>query len=212
MGMTWDWSGYLAGGGARPDAISGLSDPFEASLAQMFANAPDEIRQNLRVTSAYRSPERQRQLWDEALKKYGSPEAARKWVAPPGNSKHNHGSAVDLKYLDQSAEKWVHDNASAYGLYFPMGHEPWHIEPIGSRGGQNYQHSAEKNTQPAYGNQTYAPQNALAVQDSQPDPRAQYANALAMVQAMQPQAVQLDPAAFQTRSRPLNALALTPYR
>jgi hypothetical protein len=58
--------------------------------------------------------------------------AARKWVAPPGSSNHNHGEAVDLKY-GKGASEWVHANAEKYGLYFPMGHEPWHVEQIGGR-------------------------------------------------------------------------------
>ena len=37
-------------------------------------------------TSGYRSVEKQKQLWEQALKKHGTPEKARKWVAPPGGS------------------------------------------------------------------------------------------------------------------------------
>ena len=136
--MAWEWSPYLVDGGTRPDAITELNDQFETSLANLFAGAPPEIQQQLRVMSAYRSPERQQQLWNEALVKYGSPEAARKWVAPPGNSQHNHGNAVDLRFLGDDAQKWVHANAANYGLAFPMAHEPWHIEPVGARGGHNH--------------------------------------------------------------------------
>lgn len=130
----YDWTGHLVDGGTRPDAITGLDDAFEASLASMFAAAPPSIQDQLQIMSGYRSPERQAELWEAAVKKYGSPEAARKWVAPPGNSQHNHGNAVDLRFLDPAAQEWVHQNAAAYGLTFPMSHEPWHIEPIGARG------------------------------------------------------------------------------
>ena len=133
--MTIDWKPYLVGGATRPDSITGLDPAFQNSLAQLFLNAPPEIQAQLRLTSGFRSPERQEQLWQEALVKYGSPEAARKWVAPPGRSKHNHGQAVDLKYLGDDAKAWAHANAERYGLHFPMAHEPWHIEPAGSRGG-----------------------------------------------------------------------------
>jgi len=135
MSTPWDWKPFLTGGATRPDAMSGLNGQFGSSLQSMFAAAPPEIQQHLRLTSAFRSPEVQQQLWNDALKKYGSPEAARKWVAPPGNSKHNHGSAADLKYLDPVAQKWAHDNAAQFGLHFPLKHEPWHVEPVGSRGG-----------------------------------------------------------------------------
>lgn len=113
--------------------MSGLSPDFAASLQALFSGAPPEIQENLRVLSAYRSPEVQEQLWNDALAKYGSPEAARKWVAPPGRSRHNHGQAVDLRYLDPSAQEWVHANAANYNLHFPMDWEPWHVEPVGAR-------------------------------------------------------------------------------
>src|SRR5690606_34774935 len=74
-------------------------------------------------------------LWEQALQKYGSPEKARKWVAPPGRSFHNHGTAADLKFLNDAAKAWVHQNAGQFGLAFPLANEPWHIELHGNRGG-----------------------------------------------------------------------------
>lgn len=126
--MNFDWTPYLVGGGTRPDAITGLDPRFNSALAQLFQAAPDNIRQNLRVTSGYRSNEVQKGLWENALKKYGDPEIADNWVARPGKSNHNHGGAVDFKFLDPSAQDWVHKNAANFGLKFPMAHEPWHVE------------------------------------------------------------------------------------
>lgn len=132
-----DLSRFAVGGATRPDTFSGLDPAFLASLQQMFEAAPPEVQANLRVLSGFRSPERQAQLWQNALTKYGSPEAARKWVAPPGRSQHNHGNAVDLRYLDPAATAWAHENAAKYGLTFPLSNENWHIEPIGARGHRN---------------------------------------------------------------------------
>ncbi len=44
--------------------------------------------------SGYRSPEAQKDIFEAAKKKHGK--AARKWAAPPGNSWHQSGGAVDL--------------------------------------------------------------------------------------------------------------------
>lgn len=127
-----DLAQYLAGGAAtRPDSLSGLNPEFSSALAQLFAAAP----KGLAINSAYRSPELQAQLWDDALAKYGSPEAARKWVAPPGRSQHGHGNAVDLGFSDDAARAWAHENAGAYGLAFPLANEPWHAELATARGG-----------------------------------------------------------------------------
>lgn len=122
--------------------LTGLKTDFQERLAAMMQDAPG----NVTLFSGYRSPERQRQLWDAALKKYGSPEAARKWVAPPGRSMHNSGMAADLGFeggsfrsMPPDVQKWVHENAGRYGLKFPMDHEPWHVEPVETRGGQPWQ-------------------------------------------------------------------------
>ena len=128
--------------GKGQDHVDGLDEGFATNLLALFEDAPHAIRDGLQIGSGYRSDARQRELFDAAVKKYGSPEVARKWVAPPGKSQHNHGNAVDIWYngtrLDKApaeVRQWVHDNAAAYGLRFPMEWESWHIEPNGARGG-----------------------------------------------------------------------------
>ena len=116
--------------GKSHDHISHLRGPFADRLAAMLEDAPPGVE----VMSGYRSPERQAQLWEAALRKYGSPERARKWVAPPGHSNHNHGIASDLTFSSPAAKRWVHQNAKKYGLRFRMAHEGWHIEPIDAHG------------------------------------------------------------------------------
>lgn len=124
--------------------IDGLQDGFAVKLSRLIQSAPPEMRDKLGVYSGARSVERQAELWQEALKKYGSAEEARKWVAPPGNSEHNHGNAADLSFGGASlanapddVAKWLHDNAGQYGLKFPLGNENWHIEDDGTRGGKS---------------------------------------------------------------------------
>lgn len=130
----FDLSRFATGGATRPDSFSGMQPAFRSALENMIASAPPDIRANFQIKSGYRSPERQAELWANALKKYGSPERARKWVAPPGNSQHNHGNAADLGYLSPDALKWAHANAGQYGLSFPLSNENWHIELANARG------------------------------------------------------------------------------
>lgn len=133
--MAIDLSKFAIGGATRPDSFTGMNPDFLNALTTLVASAPPEIQQNIRINSGFRSPERQKQLWEQALQKYGSPEKARKWVAPPGRSFHNHGTAADLKFLNDAAKAWVHQNAGQFGLAFPLANEPWHIELQGNRGG-----------------------------------------------------------------------------
>jgi soluble lytic murein transglycosylase-like protein len=125
------------------DAINGLKEPFAVKLSNLLQSAPPEMRDKLGLFSGFRSVERQNELWQAALKKYGSAAKARKWVAPPGHSQHNEGNAADLAYDGKSLKnappevvKWLHDNAGAHGLKFPLGNENWHIEDSSTRGGK----------------------------------------------------------------------------
>lgn len=122
--------------------IDNLNDGFAVKLSRLLQAAPPEIRDKLGIYSGARSNERQAQLFADAVKRYGSEAAARKWVAPPGKSNHNHGNAADLSYNGASLKdapvevvKWLHDNAQAYGLKFPLRNENWHIEDSSTRGG-----------------------------------------------------------------------------
>ncbi|GLK76701.1 hypothetical protein GCM10008171_19550 [Methylopila jiangsuensis] len=113
--------------------LAGLQTEFRGSLAKLI-EAAKEAGHDIKITSGFRSVERQQELWAAAVKKYGSEDAARKWVAPPGRSFHNKGTAADLGYGSDAARTWAHANANRFGVTFPMGNEPWHVEPEGQRG------------------------------------------------------------------------------
>ena len=110
--------------------LNGANPVFQQRLLSFLNDNPAGVG----VMSFDRDPERQAQLWAAALQKYGSPEEARKWVAPPGHSNHNKGMASDLSYESPEASQWAHDHAAQYGLAFPLANEPWHVEPMEARG------------------------------------------------------------------------------
>lgn len=103
-----------------PPRLTGFKPAFKSALDRLIAASGGRVT----VTSGYRSPERQAELYAAAVKKYGSEKAARKWVAPPGKSRHGEGVAADLGGdLD-----WAHANAARFGLQFPMSWERWHVQ------------------------------------------------------------------------------------
>lgn len=103
-------------------------DGLETSFAQRLQDLVNASGGRIWIVSGYRSVEEQEALWAEAVAQYG-PDEARNWVAPPGKSNHNRGFAADLDGdLDLA-----HQLAPQFGLSFPMGHEPWHIEPADLR-------------------------------------------------------------------------------
>jgi hypothetical protein len=115
--------GHLTSGQAKSH-IDNLNKDFATRLSAFLGAAPGRIE----IFSGHRSIERQAELWQEALRKYGSAEAARKWVAPPGNSRHNMGEAADLRFSTDAVREWAHANAEAYGLVFRLQNEQWHVE------------------------------------------------------------------------------------
>lgn len=136
---------YGSGGASGSWSGEGVNPELTRRYDAMLAAAPEGVRSGVRVTSGFRSEERQRQLWEEALRKYGSPEEARKWVAPPGKSQHNKGEAFDLQFDTPEARAWFHEHAKEFGLTFPLPNENWHMERSEGRGqNPNWQDDATR--------------------------------------------------------------------
>jgi hypothetical protein len=106
----------------------GLHPRLQEAVGRLLRAAGDRVR----LVSGYRSGEHQRRLWKQALDRYGSADAARKWVAPPGASMHERGLAVDLGGDLELAARLV--DRLRLPLHRPLPHEPWHFELTGSRG------------------------------------------------------------------------------
>ena len=98
-------------------------------LKQMMNAMGKDGISNVWVQSAYRSVERQKELYDNSVKKYlkqgKTQEEAEKltdeYINKPGSSDHNLGLAVDFNYVDNKFEdldafKWLQENAEHYGF------------------------------------------------------------------------------------------------
>ena len=111
------------------------------------------------VRDGYRTGEEQQDLMDEKIQAYRSEgysraqakEAAEDWVAIPGTSEHQLGSAVDInadnaKCSNDVVYAWLAENAHEYGfiLRYPQGkeeltgisYEPWHYRYVGIEAAQ----------------------------------------------------------------------------
>jgi hypothetical protein len=91
----------------------------------------------LPLTSGFRSQEKQNQLRAEAVKKYGSEEAASKWVAK--TSIHTTGNAADFSMGGDAKKFWdsnpkLVEAMEKQGLHRPLGHEAWHWESDVTKG------------------------------------------------------------------------------
>jgi D-alanyl-D-alanine carboxypeptidase len=88
----------------------------------------------LRITSGWRSHAEQAALFDAAVRKYGSREAASHWVLPPGQSDHERGLAIDVGPAAGAA--WLDVHGVHYGLCRRYANEPWHFELLAPARGQ----------------------------------------------------------------------------
>lgn len=142
-----------------PDLITVYGVQMNRRAAEAYkkmntAAATDGI--SLWISSAYRSPERQEELFDREVadyaKSYSSPDEAEayaeKSVARPGYSEHSTGLALDLNgvrddfYLTD-AYQWLGEHAQEYGfvLRYPkdkqditkIKYEPWHYRYVGEK-------------------------------------------------------------------------------
>ena len=98
----------------RPDALD--------ALLRMVSDAAAEGVE-LRVISGYRSYERQRVLYEDAVARHG---AGQQWVAPAGASEHQLGTTVDFAdaalrqvlepgFAETPEGRWLARNAARYG-------------------------------------------------------------------------------------------------
>lgn len=126
----------------RAGDTTNLDNSFADNLAAMMQDAPPGIREGLGLGSAWRSNERQKELFENSDKSGRMVAFPAGYAKPDGSvakgSSHLHGRAADLSYNGQRLDKapkevrdWVHQNAASYGLRFPMSWEAWHVEPNG---------------------------------------------------------------------------------
>jgi len=121
----------------RADAAAALQDLMTHALTDGVAIIP---------ISGFRAIAYQESLFRKAVAKYGSEDAAVRWVARPGNSEHHTGLAIDLGDGENPAcdveppfEKtgvfdWLQKHAAQFGFELsyprnnPLGvnYEPWH--------------------------------------------------------------------------------------
>lgn len=126
----------------RTEAAEAFHRLVEAAAAEGF---------EIRMTTAYRSYDFQKILFDNYVAKEGE-EQANTYSARPGQSEHQTGLAADVSspvvdwqlsndYGKTEEGKWLADNAHRFGfiLRFPKGkedvtgyqYEPWHLRYVG---------------------------------------------------------------------------------
>ncbi|NCV79228.1 MAG: hypothetical protein EBW25_00260 [Actinobacteria bacterium] len=101
---------------------------FRFKAAQAAAKKEGQV---LYIASGFRTLARQKVLFAQAVKKYGSEKEASKWVAPPMISHHPWGTALDINYPDEPVGAgWLEVHGWKFGLCRVFKNEWWHFEPV----------------------------------------------------------------------------------
>lgn len=113
------------------------TEGLDAQLTRAITRARDAAAKDgvtINIVSGYRTAATQQQLYDAAIKKYGSAAEARKWVLPPQDSAHVEGKAVDVG--PYAAASWLQKNGVQFGLCRRYANEYWHFEVLAPAKGQ----------------------------------------------------------------------------
>jgi D-alanyl-D-alanine carboxypeptidase len=128
---------------------------MRADAAGAYLNMTEQARADgaeIIPISGFRSSEYQETLFQRAVIRYGSEDAAVRWVARPGRSEHQTGLAIDLgdgktpaydvepPFEETPAFDWLQRNAARFGfeLSYPRNnprgvhYEPWHWRFVGT--------------------------------------------------------------------------------
>jgi D-alanyl-D-alanine carboxypeptidase len=134
---------------------TGRAVRMRAAAAAAFLNLIKQARAGgvgIIPISGFRTIAYQESLFQRAVIKYGSEDAAVRWVARPGHSEHHTGLVIDLGdegnpasdveplFEETPAFHWLEKNAARFGfeLSYPRNnprgvhYEPWHWRFIGT--------------------------------------------------------------------------------
>lgn len=154
----------LPAGYVPPDLVGGFGRPLRAMLSGDLAEMVTDARREgieLLVVSAFRSRDEQAMAYQASMERavargaatpIDAAERASRYVAPPGHSQHQLGTAIDFsssemgysigtRFEDTVAHQWLKDHGAGYGFVLPYprdgeprsgyAFEPWHWRWIG---------------------------------------------------------------------------------
>ncbi|MFI5776387.1 M15 family metallopeptidase [Nocardia sp. NPDC051570] len=122
------WGPMLAGPAHALESATGTAglDPALAAAYTLAEQDAHAAGVPLSITSGYRTEAEQEWLWEDGIRTHGSPEAARRWVLPPGESTHVQGRAVDVG--PEQGARWLEEHGNRWGLCRTFDNEYWHFE------------------------------------------------------------------------------------
>ncbi|MGI5268166.1 D,D-peptidase/D,D-carboxypeptidase VanY-N [Nonomuraea sp. CA-218870] len=113
--------------------LTGLTDGARAAFTAARTEALWRHGRLIGLTSGYRDPLVQQRMFDEEVRRSGSPALARMLVLPPAESSHVRGIALDVR--PHEGARWLEEHGARYDLYRMYDNEWWHFEYRPDSGG-----------------------------------------------------------------------------
>lgn len=113
--------------------LTGLTDGAKAAFTAARTEALWRHGQLIGLTSGYRDPVVQQRMFDEEVRRTGSPTSARMLVLPPAESNHVKGIALDVR--PHEGARWLEEHGARHDLYRIYDNEWWHFEHRPNCGG-----------------------------------------------------------------------------
>jgi zinc D-Ala-D-Ala carboxypeptidase len=106
--------------------LTGLTPATRAAFEAARTRALWRDGELIGLTSGYRDAAKQARLFAEAVRRSGSPAAARLRALPPHESRHVAGTALDVR--PREGARWLERHGARYRLYRIYHNEWWHFE------------------------------------------------------------------------------------
>ncbi|MFC4084406.1 D,D-peptidase/D,D-carboxypeptidase VanY-N [Amycolatopsis samaneae] len=106
--------------------LGGLDAGAGAAFVAARTDALWRHGQLIGLTSGYRDPRKQQQVFDDEVRRTGSEAQARLLVLPPEESSHVQGVALDVR--PREGALWLEKHGVRYRLYRTYANEWWHFE------------------------------------------------------------------------------------
>ncbi|MFI7428797.1 M15 family metallopeptidase [Micromonospora sp. NPDC049836] len=111
--------------------LTGLTPETRAAFEAARTRALWRHGELIGLTSGHRPAEEQARLFAAAVRRSGSPEAARRWVLPPQESRHVAGVALDVRPVEGA--RWLERHGARHHLHRVYDNEWWHFEYLPGR-------------------------------------------------------------------------------
>ncbi|MFD9941060.1 D,D-peptidase/D,D-carboxypeptidase VanY-N [Nonomuraea sp. NPDC059023] len=106
--------------------LTGLTEGALAAFTAARTEAFWRHGQLIGLTSGHRDPVVQQRMFDDEVRRTGSPALARMLVLPPAESCHVKGIALDVR--PHEGAHWLEEHGARYDLYRMYDNEWWHFE------------------------------------------------------------------------------------